>query len=131
MAFWDKALHRLGIKKNNELSIGDDTPLPRYAYGQFITGFQSFSDLLSPYRTLDPAQANEGRDNAIVSICINFIATSWQQAPVSVGTRDGVNYKGLEKQHPLENLIEFPNDHYGGTQLIWAVITDVIRKGNG
>jgi hypothetical protein len=79
MAFWDKALHRLGIKKNNELSIGDDTPLPRYAYGQFITGFQSFSDLLSPYRTLDPAQANEGRDNAIVSICINFIATSWQQ----------------------------------------------------
>jgi HK97 family phage portal protein len=130
MAFWDKALQRLGIKKINELSIGDDTPLPRYAYGQYISGFQSFSDLLSPYRTLDPAQANEGRDNAIVSICVNFIATSWQQAPVSVGTRDGVNYKGLEKQHPLEQLIEFPNDNYGGTQLMWSVLTDLIRKGN-
>jgi HK97 family phage portal protein len=95
-------------------------------------GLESFGILQSRNRPLDPADANEGSDNAIVNICINYIVTSWQQAYPVVGTWEAGEFIPAPDatQNPIVKLFKRPNDHYSGQILLWSMLNDYWKRGN-
>jgi HK97 family phage portal protein len=114
------------------LSPGERAPLPRQSYPSFISGLDSFTDLQSRHRPVNPNDANEGRDNPIVMACINYIASSWAVAEPQVGAYQGDKFtpSPSPSPHPFLDKLINPNPNYSGDWLTWALLTDYWRKGN-
>ena len=84
---------------------------------------------LSLGRTIDYAQAaGDPMQNSAVAACMNWIGTNWGDAPVKVGRLDGGKFQP-EPEHPLEILLDQPNEDFNGKWLMWALLTDYYRYG--
>ena len=81
-------------------------------------------------RSLDYAQAaGDVTQNSAVSACLNWICTNWADAPLKVGSLAGNKFEPIE-HHPLELLIDQPNEDYNGKWLMWALLSDYYATGN-
>ena len=108
--------------------------------GSGYGGYNYESELLNAIHGVDirPAkldfikEAGDLRMNSIVSICLNYISTTWAQAPVSIGTRNGAMIDPLKDadQHPAVRLLRRPNSQYTGKWLNWALQNDWWPTGN-
>lgn len=125
-----------GVDKNR-------AEMPRTTGGAGYSGYSGdyYGDLLSAIQGIDLKgggkldfikEAGDLRMNSIVSICLNWIATTWAQAPVSIGTRSGALVdpdEGADK-HPAVRLLRRPNAQYTGKWLTWALLNDWWPTGN-
>lgn len=104
--------------------------MPSGLWGQFINGFEAFSHLFRSTPKIDPADANAGDDNSIVSITINWMATSWGMMPPQIGTTDGATFTPLARPHPYLAILEQPNPYYDGLDLNISLLHDYLKRGN-
>lgn len=113
------------------LSTGEAPPLPN-AYGSapYLTDFGALWYLRTGDQTIDPRDANEGRDNSIVSLCIGYIATSWAVTIPQVGVENGEEFHPDPSPHPFLDIWNKPNDSYDREALTWGLISDFCYKGN-
>ena len=80
-------------------------------------------------RSIDYAQAaGDVTQNSAVAACINWISTNWADAPVRVGVQEGGKFAPVE-HHPLQALLDQPNEDYNGKWLMWALLADYYRYG--
>lgn len=68
--------------------------------------------------------------NSIVSICLQWIGTSWGMAVPQVGRMVGKEFKPDAGRHPVLDLLQKPNPSYGGKWLFWALQNDYWTDGN-
>jgi SPP1 gp7 family putative phage head morphogenesis protein len=104
--------------------------MPSGSWGQFINGFEAFRHLFRSTPKIDPADANAGDDNSIVSITINWMATSWGMMPPQVGQTDGATFTPLARPHPYLAILEQPNPYYDGLDLNISLLHDYLKRGN-
>jgi HK97 family phage portal protein len=104
--------------------------MPSGSWGQFINGFEAFRHLFRSTPKIDPADANAGDDNSIVSITINWMATSWGMMPPQVGQSDGATFTPLARPHPYLAILEQPNPYYDGLDLNISLLHDYLKRGN-
>lgn len=80
-------------------------------------------------RTIDFAQAaGDVMQNSAVAACMNWIGTNWGDAPLKVGKLAGNKFEP-EPHHPLEDLLDQPNEDFNGKWLMWALLSDYYRYG--
>lgn len=106
--------------------------------GSGYGGYNYYEELLAAIRGVDirrkkldiHREAGDYRLNSVVSICINWIATSWQAAPAAYGRRSGAKVEGTGENHPLLRLLRRPNGHTRGNRLVWQLLSDWYATGN-
>jgi len=81
---------------------------------------------------ISPSEARDGKDNSIVGILVNWIATSWMVAPPVVGPRDEQGKVVANPSHPLPLLLSYPSPfaEMDGAAIISAWVRDYVTKGN-
>ena len=107
--------------------------MPRGAGRSFWWGDSSgplYPGGLSVGRSIDYAQAaGDVTQNSAVAACLNWICTNWADAPVKVGTLSGNKFEPVPN-HPLEVLLDQPNEDFNGKWLMWALLSDYYAYGN-
>lgn len=88
----------------------------RAYWGGWFAGSGSFDFLQSV--------PDGGRQNSIVAACVKWMSRTMPEAPVMVQERTAD--AGWEKRpdHSLQELLDWPNPHYSGVQLIAATVAD-------
>ncbi len=75
-------------------------------------------------------QVGDGRGNAIVVACLQWIARTFPEAPVQVLRRDAQGAETEIAGHAMIQRIERPNRYYSG-ELLWrATLADLVSAGN-
>lgn len=104
--------------------------MPAGIWGQFVTGFESFSHLFRRETKIDPADANGGDDNSIVAIAINWMGTSWGLTEPQVGTLSGVDFTPLTFDHPYLSVLQNPNPFMDRLDYDLSLLWDYCTRGN-
>ncbi len=113
--------------------LASSLPLPSRGYtsGRYVNWAAGLNTFGQAYQPIDPSEAKNGVDNAIVGICINWIATSWFVAVPQVGMEipDG-EFQPTATPHPLVGLLADGAEDMDGRAMQTALITDFVRWGN-
>lgn len=99
-----------------------------FGNGQF--SFRDFVGVNTEQAPIKPEEAGDIALNPIFAICLSWIGTTWQIAIPKIGRMNGKLFEPDPEPHPLEALLNKPNDMYGGKWLIWSLMSDYWRRGN-
>ncbi len=75
------------------------------------------------------AAAGDVSQNSVVSAAVNWLATSWMEAPPLVGMKQAGKF-APKAAHPCALLLAQPAPDFAGQWLTWALLTDYFRDGN-
>jgi HK97 family phage portal protein len=76
------------------------------------------------------AEAGPPDSNAVVMACINWVSTTFPEAPIRVQRTTGTQTATIA-DHALTALLEWPNPYYTGLDLWAATLADYNITGNG
>ena len=75
-------------------------------------------------------EVGDGTGNSIVVACVNWIARTFPEAPVTVLDEGADGQLVRVPRHPFPRLIERPNPYYPGPLLWYATMVDRATSGN-
>jgi len=75
-------------------------------------------------------EVGDGTGNSIVVACVNWIARTFPEAPVTVLDEGPDGQLIRVPRHPFPRLVERPNPHYPGALLWYATMVDRATSGN-
>ncbi len=113
--------------------IGNAFPEAKFQVGEVPTGGgEIVINLAGLPRETDPAtRIGDGSGTSIVQLVLNWYINSFPEAvlQVTIPDKDGGARVPVE-EHELVELLETPNDYYGGDELLAGMIVSDITDGN-
>lgn len=135
MVLLDRFRQALGWNVKATAAPGERLPLPRGGGGWSGWTLSRNGDVTwlhvgGKQLPIKPSDAGDLTLNPLVSICLQWIGTSWGMAVPQVGRMVGKEFKPDATRHPVLDLLQRPNSEYGGKWLFWALNNDFWTNGN-
>jgi HK97 family phage portal protein len=87
--------------------------------------------MLLPQTDFDYTRAvGDGKGSSIIMACALWLARVFPEAPMRVRETDAEGQTQITPNHPLQRLIERPNDFYSGIAMWMATLIDFLLAGN-